>query len=190
MAEDSSKKRLARLLVREEGFMRSLAKSPAGIQLARARSQIRDYVRDAGKAGDLAAILAVERVLLGGDLEKHVNSAAMAASLKTALTELEAAERLVDKVRSPKAYSEIDAAHSLPKNRVGGVPRDEARQFFGSHAARLLNQDKSRLDEDEKKIITQRKVNMQIAEKLYVSMQRRALGRPAPAKGKGQGLSP
>ena len=100
----------------------------------------------------------------------------MRTSLETSLAEHAVATRMLDRVRDPAAYREVDANFSLPRNRTGGVPRDEARQFFRSHAARLLNQDKSRLDESEKRVLDERRSNMRHAEKLYVALQERALG--------------
>ncbi|WP_343870554.1 hypothetical protein, partial [Caenispirillum bisanense] len=106
-------------------------------------------VREVGKSGDIDLILNVERRFLENDLAEYANSKGMADSLTAALAELSAAERLVEKVRDPATYRSTDEDHSLPKNRIAGVPRDQARQFFSSHATRLLNQDRSRLDPEE-----------------------------------------
>ena len=156
--------------------MASRAATPASRNLRRARGEIHDYLCSLGKSGDIDLILSGERALLQNDLDRHSNSKAMKGSLETALAELTASERLVAKVRDGEACRMVDEGFSLPKNRVGGVPRDEARQFFGSHAARLLNQDKSRLEEDEKKIVDARKDNMRVAERVYTALQRQALG--------------
>ena len=111
----------------------------------------------------------------------------MRTSLEASLTEHAVATGLLETVRDPKEYRRVDAAHWLPKNRTGGVPRDEARQFFRSHAARLLNQDKARLDESEKRVLDQRRLNMRHAEKLYAALQERALGIEAD-RDRGMGL--
>ena len=100
----------------------------------------------------------------------------MRTSLEASLAEHAVATRMLGTVRDPKEYRRVDATHRLPKNRTGGVPRDEARQFFRSHAARLLNQDKARLDESEKRVLDKRRLNMRHAEKLYSALQERALG--------------
>ncbi|HEX7072465.1 MAG TPA: hypothetical protein VF226_00335 [Hyphomicrobiaceae bacterium] len=63
-----------------------------------------------------------------------------------------------------------------PKSRIGGLPRDAARQFFASHNARLLNADKSRLTETEKRIVEARRHNIRIASMSYMSLQENALG--------------
>ncbi|MDR3323177.1 MAG: hypothetical protein LBS89_03135 [Zoogloeaceae bacterium] len=56
------------------------------------------------------------------------------------------------------------------------MPLDEARQAFKSHYARLSNLDKSRLSDDDKKIIDARKTNIFNAIKLYIQRQAKTLG--------------
>ena len=73
-------------------------------------------------------------------------------------------------------FKEVDHNFSLPRNRVGKVPRDQARQFFASQNARLVNLDKSRLSEAEKRVLKARKENIETARKLYEALQRKALG--------------
>ncbi|MGK2742264.1 hypothetical protein ACSHT0_15370 [Tepidicaulis sp. LMO-SS28] len=151
------------------------------------RREILDLVKEVGRSGDLNAILAAERRFLENDRAEYANSRAMRSSLDVALGELKIAERHLELVNDPAQYRLIDEAHSLPKRRVGGLPKDEARLFFGSHATRLLNQDKSRLDRQEKQIIDARKQNMRTAAKLYEARQRQALGlEPAPGKNRGR----
>jgi hypothetical protein len=161
-------------------------RTPPALKLQQVRKDVLSFVKAAGKSGDIGQVLFVERSLLENDLVHHANSGAMKGSLEVALAELAAAERLIGKVRSPETYRETDAAHSLPKNRIGEVPRDEARQFFNSHTTRLVNWDKSRLDVEEKKIVDARKENMRAAGKVYAAMQRQALGLPALGSSKEQ----
>ncbi|MCF8482183.1 MAG: hypothetical protein K9H25_17300 [Rhodospirillum sp.] len=148
------------------------------------RQDLHLLTKDAGRSGDLDLILAVERRFLENDLAEYVSSKAMADSLRVALKELSAAEVQLGKVRDPEAYKSTDEDHSLPKNRVGGVPRDQARQFFKSHGIRLLNQDKSRLDPEDKQLLDQRKVNMRAATGFYETLQREALGLPPKEQGR------
>lgn len=189
MAKTGSNVDFRRLLLSEAVFMAGRNRTPPALKLQKVRTEVLAYVKAVGKSGDLDQILLVERALLGNDLESHANSGAMKSSLEAALAELAAAERLVGKVRSPETYRETDAAHSLPKNRIGDVPRDEARQFFNSHTTRLVNWDKSRLDVEEKKIVDARKENMRSAGKVYAALQRQALGLPALKQGKDHGLA-
>ena len=151
------------------------------------RRFIENYLRDVRRSDDLDAILDTEGAILVNDLQRYVNSRAMRTSLEASLAEHAVATGLLATVRDPKEYRRVDAAHRLPRNRTGGVPRDEARQFFRSHAARLLNLDKSRLDESEKRVLDKRRLNMRHAEKLYAALQERALGIEAD-RDRGMGL--
>lgn len=180
--------RFNRLFLRERGFVDARDRTPEGFELKESRQELAEQVQKIGKSGDLDLILAVERRFLENDLAEYSNSKAMRDSLNKAILELSAAEKLLPAVRDPAAYRAIDEGYSLPKNRTGGVPHDEARQFFGSHDTRLVNMDKSRLDADEKAIIEQRKLNIRAAEKIYTAQQKKTLG-IARAAEHGQDLS-
>ena len=128
--------------------------------------------------------------MLQNDLDKHLTSSAMRTSLKTALEQLSGAEKLLKVVRKPDEYKIVNEIHNRPKNLVGGLPKDEAHQFFSSHGIRLLNMDKSRLSKEEKAILGERKRAMRTAGQLYTDLQRQALGlseKQAPDKGQDRG---
>lgn len=170
-----SKERIARV---EDSFRLSILGSRSvsvGTTEGNGRTDLLK-LRETGDSGDLNLILSTERKLLQNDLEKNASNPAIASSLKTALKELKAAEKLLGIVDDPEKYRSVDQAHSLPKNRKGGLPLDDARQAFSSHYARLLNQDKSRLTDEEMKILEARKLNMWKAEKLYTERQAKTLG--------------
>lgn len=164
------------LLLREDLLMASRAATPASRNLQKARSEIHDFLKTVGKSGEIGTIVSAEKALLQNDLDRHANSPAMKTSLEGALKELRAAETSLHLVEDPALYRAVDESHGHPKSRIGPLPKDAVRQFFKSHAARLLNQDKSRLEEDEKKIVDARKDNMRSAERIYSALQRRALG--------------
>ena len=170
------KKKLPTLLIREGVAMARMRRSRPGRSARSSRVLIQDYLDEARQSGDVSVILDVEGEIIRYELQRHANSQAMRTSLEASLAEHAVATGLLEIVRDPGAYRQVDAAHRLPRNRIGGVPRDEARQFFRSHAARLLNQDKSRLDESEKRVLDKRRLNMRHAEKLYAALQERALG--------------
>jgi len=176
MAKTGLIERFNEFLLHEKGFTQELGRTRTARRRAKVRGDLQDVVQEARQSGHLETILAVERRFLENDKAEYANSPAMKSSLDAALSELAAAERLSSVVQRPGDYQAVDEAHSLPRNRRGGVPFDEARQFFSSQAARLLNQDKSRLDQDEKQIIDARKQNMRAAAKLYEARQRQALG--------------
>lgn len=167
---------LNKALVREKLDDAELSATPAAAKLMETRMTLGEIVRDAGKSGDLDVIVAVERRLLENDLAQYANSGAMAKSLEAALVELTATEKMMPIIKNPSLYAVVDQSHGHPKTRNGGLPLDAARKFFKSHSARLLNQDKSRLDAEEKRILDVRKQNMRTAGKLYAAMQEQTLG--------------
>ena len=156
-----------------------------------ARSKQRDLFRAIGGNGSLEDILTAERNLLAFERTHYANSKAMSGSLTDALTDLGIAQKLTSTIHDPSAYSAIDRSHAREKNRLNGLPRDEARQFFKSHRTRLLNLDKGRLDKLDKQIIDARRANMRTAEKSYIALQQAALGiapdPPAPSRGHSAG---
>lgn len=129
------------LLLDERGAWLEHRAVPTAADLSQRRKNIRNHLKEVGKSGDVGLILATEKTLLVTDLTLYSNSPAMKGSLTTALSEVKAAEALLPKVDDPALYKSVDEAHSLPKNRSQGVPKDEARQFFRSHDSRLVNAD-------------------------------------------------
>lgn len=168
--------RLDRLLSSEEGMLDVLNQSSAARRVSHTRCEILQLVREVTAQADLGLIVACERSIVSGDLDRYANSLPMTRSLTTALNEIAAIGRHIDLVDDPVRYQMIDAAHSLPKNRRNGLPYDEARQALASHLARLGNLDKSRLGDDEKQIIDARRAALREAMKLYEARQARTLG--------------
>lgn len=76
------------------------------------------------------AYLDAEKVLLLSERAAFANTRAMETSLDNAVGELDAAVAMLPRVRDPARYAEVDATHAVPKRRVGGLPRDDARVFF------------------------------------------------------------
>lgn len=177
-------------LASEFEYVRDLG-APGAVQRHKdVRARQCDLFRDLGKNGTISDIISAEKSLLAFELAYYANSKAMKGSLDSSLHELSACERMLRKVQQPNIYKDVNDDHSLPRNRVGGLPRDEARQFFKSHWTRLLNQDKGRLDRLDKDIIDVRRANMRTAEKQYIAMQQIALGitPQPPDKARGAGL--
>ena len=188
MAANSPLNYLENLLTHEHGLVDEVNETHAAKKLCDVRTRLLEHVREVSRSGDLALIVATEKAIVRGDLTRYANSPAMASSLKNALAEINAIERLIGKVNDPARYQEVDQAFSLPKNRKAGVPNDEARQAFRSHFARLSNMDKSRLTDEEKKLIDARKSAVFTAEKLYIGLQRKALGLgPEQSRSRGRG---
>ncbi len=133
-------------------------------------------IKEIGKDGDIDTILAAELKILENEYALHSNNRVMDGSLEIAIIEAKATVALLPKVKSMESYRSVDESFSLPKNRLNDIPRDEARQFFKSHNARLLNLNKSRLSPEEKKIIDIRRNNIRIAGKIYIAQQKQILG--------------
>ncbi len=138
--------------------------------------KIYKQIKEIGKDGDIDTILAAELKMLENEYALHSNNRVMDGSLEIAIIEAKATVALLPKVKSIESYRSVDESFSLPKNRLNDIPRDEARQFFKSHNARLLNLNKSRLSPEEKKIIDIRRNNIRIAGKIYLAQQKQTLG--------------
>jgi hypothetical protein len=169
-------KKLNVLLTVEEEFVESLKNTEVAKQLAGAQNNLLEHIRKVGHSGDLSLIVATEKTIIQGDLTRYANSQAMAGSLQTALNEIAAIERHIVIVDDKAKYQIINEGHSLPKHRKGGLPYDEARKALLSHYTRLNNMDKSRLGDEEKKVIDARKSAIFTAQKIYTEKQAKILG--------------
>ncbi|MDE0156993.1 MAG: hypothetical protein OXI88_22525 [Gammaproteobacteria bacterium] len=74
----------------------------------------------------------------------------------------------------------LGAEQVFLRNRIGGLPRDEARQFLKSHRSRLENLEKARLMGIDKALIGVRKKNLAMASASYIELQEIALVDPEP----------
>jgi len=160
-------------LALEEIDILQLRKTRLVRQLASRRRKLQILVREAARLRDAALILAAELAIVRGDLLRYTNSQRMRGSLTRALEELRAIQAHLDYVTDKAVYAIIDRAHSLPKKRLNGLPRDDARMALASHISRLGNMDKSRLDEEEKEILNARLVAVRTLEELYIALQER-----------------
>jgi hypothetical protein len=167
---------LTQIIAREAGWAKALSSAAAAKKLKKERAALLEQVREIGKSGDPALMVAIEKVIVNGDLEHYANSKGMVSSLDAAITELTGIEKLLAVVDDKQEYSRVDRAYSFSKNRENNLPLDEARQAFKSHHARLNNLDRARLSEDEKKIIDARKSNIFQAGKRYTERQAKTLG--------------
>jgi len=167
---------LDRLLTEEEGLLERLKKTRSAKQLSKGRQKLLTHIRKVGRGHDVSLIIATEKKIIEGDLERYANSKSMTASLQMALDGMNVIQKHLALVNDKDKYPIIDQGHSMVKNRRNGLPFDEARQALASHHARLLNMDKSRADEDEKDIIDARKAAIFHAGELYAGLQANTLG--------------
>ena len=150
--------------------------APTARKVTEFRQTLLTDVKAISESDSAELIVAMEKALVQHDLEYYANSKTMIGSLNTALSEFAMIERQLGKVDDPAKYKATDQSFGLAKNRSKGLPLDEARQAFKSHYARLVNLDKSPLDDLQKKLIKARKSAIQRAQKLYIARQARTLG--------------
>ena len=150
-------------------------RTPTSEAHRKSQTDLLETLKYIGQNGDVQTILSAEKSILNNELRQYGNSKGMNSSLSVAINDLTHAEKHLKIVNDPKRYAEVDELFQRPKNRRSGVPYDEARQFFSSHSTRLLNQDRSRLSDTEKKSINARRTNLRKAEKVYISLQQNVL---------------
>jgi len=168
--------KLENLLAAEGTFVEALKKTRAAKTLSTGRKELLGHLRTLAQSDDLSLIIATEKKIIQGDLLRYSNSAAMMSSLKAALEGMGIVEHHIALVSDKASYRIIDQGHRMARNRRAGLPFDEARQALASHHARLMNLDKSRLDEDDKEIIEMRKAVIAHAQECYASRQAAILG--------------
>ena len=141
----------------------------------RIREDINIVLQQAAHDRDIDAILRLERVLLLAERELMGESTRRIASLNAGIRELDAAIAMLRHVRNHDYYRELDEDFSLGKNRKAGLPDDQARQVFRSHATRLHNLGVGRMEDSEREVLDLRIENIKVAEGIYKSLQRQAL---------------
>ena len=190
MAQDGLIHRTDTLLGYEREFADLLYKTPQQADLTNSQVILRKHLLEVGNSGDIDSILAVERLILENERKHFGNSASMNSSLDAGLQEVKQCQYMLQVVRDPKRYEELNRNHALPKSRdhSGLLPKDDARIAFRGHCTRITNLDRGRLSEPEKRLLKVRRKNFGIAEKIYISLQRSALGIAPPVKNKSTGL--
>ena len=150
--------------------------------------RISDHVAENGKTGDARLILQTELAMLQEERNYLSNSTVQKGSLDTAIEGLTVTLDLLEKVRSSESYRIVDEHHTTRKRHSGGLPLDEAREFFKSHNSRLLNLNKAILSDEEKELIDIRRANIRKAGKIYIALQQQALGITPSRKDRGLSL--
>ena len=131
-----------------------------------AQRKLMQALQNVGASAELETILLAEELILKNERRLYADTPAMESSLENALFEIEVALELVIKVQDHEAYRAVADSHKLPRNRIGGLPRDEAR---------LENLDKARLMGIDKALIGARKQNLAMAGTGYIKLQENAL---------------
>ncbi len=142
-----------------------------------AQKQMVKIIQAIGKTRDINLIMTAEKAINVHELEFYTNSKPMESSLKQTLKSIQITENLINIVKNDLAtYQNISMSYSDTKNRLNGLPLDEARQFFKSQSARFVNMDKSPLSNDKKATVAARKFNIRLAGDIYIDLQKAALG--------------
>lgn len=141
-------------------------------------------LKDVAVTRDIDLSIAIEKFALILELENHGNSSEERNSIKTALQQLEDAQKSLIIVKDNTAYQASTETYST-KRKEAGLPLDSFREFLKSHTTRLTNRLAAPLSAPEKNILRQRKENLKVAKELYIEMQRTALGLPSQSKVQG-----
>ena len=143
-----------------------------------------DHVRKIGRVDGSGEVFAMERAFLQHERDYEVRTPKQKKSVENALVQLVGAESALSELQDdPEAYRNYATKHAIPpKNRIGELPRDSARDYFRSQRARLTNLRKSPHDDLTHKLYEVRREALRSAEKTYIELQRETLGLPAVEK--------
>ena len=124
---------------------------------------------------DLRTLLQAERQRLFYEAAHYANTPQTKTSVRNALPDIDLAINMADMVEDADSYRVVNQAFRHAQNRVGSLPRDEARQVFKSHAMRLRGLDKARGTLEHKYVLEARRTNLSAAKELYEELQKAAL---------------
>lgn len=144
-------------------------------------SETLHILKEVAISKNIETMIAIEKFALILELENHGNSSEERNSIKTALQQLEDAQKSLVIVKDDTAYQASTETYST-KRKESGLPLDSFREFLKSHTTRLTNRLAAPLSAPEKNILRQRKENLQVARDLYIKMQRTALCLPSQSK--------
>lgn len=124
---------------------------------------------------DIPLILGIEEIMLRQELALYANSQEQHNSITAALEQIQEAKSSFAIVQDAGKYQDATATYSK-KRKPQGLPEDSFRIFLNSHSTRLNNRMASVLSGLEKDILRQRKENLAAVKKIYIALQRKALG--------------
>ena len=142
-------------------------------------SELMDYVREVGGTGEPQKIFAIERAFLEHEQKHAIRTPEQRKSVENAITQLMGAEATLTELSGdPEGYRNYASTHAIPpKNRIGDLPRDSARDYFRSQSTRLTNLRKSPLGHElDYRLYEARREALRGAEKTYLALQRKVLG--------------
>ena len=129
-------------------------------------------------AQDLENLIGIEQMFQGYEAAVSQDRPARLASITAAEEQLEAIRYSLSLLREPKNYRKfVDRMFSPAKHRADDLPLDIGRQSFRSHITRLKNAIKEvRGPDEELHLLSRRLESVQNMERLYIALQKQALG--------------
>ena len=136
-------------------------------------------LKDISKENNIDVFLASEELILQRELELYgKEDPSVRPSLNAALTDLSVMKASLETAKDPEHYKTADATYHI-KKKERGVPKDGFHEAVNGHVTRLGNRMSALgISIPEKNILRQRQENMRQAKKLYMDLQRKALGLP------------
>lgn len=132
---------------------------------------------------NIDSILRTEKFyLLKG--KEIITSASEISSLNEGLRRIGEAEQSLTAVRNQDTYRVRLQTATLKELDNEGLPKDSFRQFVTSQTTSIRNNLRAPLSKGEKSILEERISNLRAANEIYKGMQRDALNKPEPSKGK------
>ena len=127
---------LSRILIGEGALAKKLAETTEAKELQDMRHELARHVKTVAQSNQLPLIIATGKAIVKGDLQRYANSPEMVKSLATALNELAVIEQHLAFMADPTQYRAVNETHSLPRNRRGELPYNEARQAMAAKIGR------------------------------------------------------
>ncbi len=159
------------LIVEKSVRLAYLGKDEAKIHIKMAK-----LIQDIGQTNDIDLIIKAEEAINIHIYKYYNNSVEIDGSIKQTLAEIQYAKIMIDIIKNqPEHYRIMAKTYNNPKNKIMGLPKDEAIQFFKSQFVRFNNMSKVDLSNEKKMVISARKINIHIANEIYFNMQKDTL---------------
>ena len=144
------------------------------------RSALLSLLEEAADSRDLWLLLQIEREFMRLDLEHIAHARENIRRLRAGLRQINKAIPMLDYVDNPSGYHWAGIFYTLSEDLVGNseLPKDAMHRFFASHKTRLENIRSGSDHQNKTALLNARESNMDLAKKLYMDLQRRALAAP------------
>ena len=173
---NESREKTSRSYDAESVVKKHLEDSLGGKRMKDIYGQRLEHLESIYKERNIYKFVDLEECNFEEELEKFADDPAQKASLTAGIQQMRIIKSLLKVVQDPKAYQNAAQTYLMEKDRRGGLPDDSARKAFRAHKTRLANTNRTRMDKDERKVLKQRQKNIALAEKLYIALQKEALG--------------